>query len=86
MRETYKWLLAPIQHARNGNVSEIEWEAHALNPAAKSMAQEIESQLAEHELVIREWAPLHLNRLLSAWFWKPDVPTNSGVESVAGHV
>ncbi len=74
VRETYKWLLAPGQQARNGGIGELEWDIYPLNPAAKSLSQEIEAVLGEHELVIREWAPLHLHKLLSAWFWKPGQP------------
>lgn len=80
VREAYKWLLVPAQQARSGGISEVEWEAYPLNPATKSLSQEIESVLTEHEIVIREWAPLHLHRLMSTWFWKPQMPYVSALK------
>jgi predicted AAA+ superfamily ATPase len=74
IRETYKWLLAPVQEARPGKgLSEVRWEHFALNPGAQNGAQEIERVLKENELLISEWAPIHLARVLKDWFWKDDV-------------
>lgn len=71
IRETYKWLLAPVQEARPGKgLSEVKWESFALNPGAQNWSQEIERVLKENELLITEWAPVHLARLLRDWFWK----------------
>ena len=71
VRETWKWLLAPMQEARTGRgLSEVLWEHFPLNPGAQNWSQEIERVLGENELLIGEWAPIHLSRMLKAWFWK----------------
>ncbi|MDW8337346.1 MAG: DUF499 domain-containing protein [Tepidimonas sp.] len=73
IRETYKWLVVPMQEARPGKgVSELQWEPFQLNPSAQNWAQEIERVLKENELLISEWAPIHLARVLKDWFWKDD--------------
>lgn len=74
IRETYKWLLAPVQEARPGKgLSELMWENFPLNPGAQNWSQEIERVLKENELLISEWAPIHLTKVLKDWFWKDDV-------------
>lgn len=74
IRETYKWLLAPMQEARPGKgLSEIQWEHFPINPGAQNLSQEIERVLKENELLITEWAPIHLTTLLKTWFWKDGV-------------
>ncbi|WP_308388539.1 DUF499 domain-containing protein [Acidithiobacillus sp. AMEEHan] len=71
VRETYKWLLAPVQEARPGKgLSELIWEHFPLNPGAQNWTQEIERVLKENELLISEWAPIHLAKVLRDWFWK----------------
>ncbi len=73
IRETYKWLLAPVQEARPGKgLSELRWEHFPVNPGAQNWSQEIERVLKENELVISEWAPIHLAKVLKDWFWKDD--------------
>jgi len=74
IRETYKWLLAPMQEARPGKgLSEIQWEHFSVNPGAQNLSQEIERVLKENELLITEWAPIHLAKVLKDWFWKENV-------------
>lgn len=74
IRETYKWLLAPVQEARPGaGLSEVMWEHFPLNAGAQNWSQEIERVLKENELLITEWAPIHLAKVLKDWFWKDDV-------------
>lgn len=71
MRESYKWILAPMQEAVPGKgVSEITWEYFQINPGAPQFTPEIERVLKDNEILITEWAPIHLNRLLKTWFWK----------------
>lgn len=70
VRETYKWLLAPMQEAKAGAISAVVWEAFAVNPGAQILSQEIERVLKENELLITEWSPIHLSKLLKEWFWK----------------
>lgn len=74
IRETYKWLLAPMQEARPGKgLSEIQWEHFPVNPGAQNLSQEIERVLKENELLITEWAPIHLATVLKTWFWKEEI-------------
>jgi hypothetical protein len=74
IRETYKWLLTPVQEVRSGKgLSEVMWEHFPLNQGAQNWSQEIERVLKENELLISEWAPIHLAKVLKDWFWKDDV-------------
>lgn len=74
IRETYKWLLAPVQTAAPGRgLSEIQWEPFPVNAGAANLSQEIERVLKDNELLITEWAPYHLANVLKRWFWKDDV-------------
>lgn len=78
VREAFKWLLAPMQTInRNGEVSQIEWEAFPLNPASQGLGRELDRVVTENELIITEWAPVHLHNLLKRWYWK------DGVQEVA---
>ena len=81
VRETYKWLLAPVQEARPGkDVGKIQWEHFPLNPGAANVSQEIERVMKENELLITEWAPIHLARMLNQWFWKDGTPEVNALE------
>jgi predicted AAA+ superfamily ATPase len=81
VREAYKWLLAPVQEATPGKgLGDVTWEHFPLNPSAPDFAQEIARVLKENELLITEWAPIHLVRMLESWFWKPDVQEVSAME------
>ena len=74
LRETYKWLVAPMQEAKPGKgLSDIFWEQFPVNPGATNLSQEIERVLKENELLITEWAPIHLAGMLKQWFWKEGV-------------
>ncbi|MCA9239533.1 MAG: ATP-binding protein [Planctomycetales bacterium] len=80
IRETYKWLLAPMQEARPGKgLSDVKWEHFPLNPGAANWSQEIERVLKENELLISEWAPIHLAKVLKDWFWKDDAKDTSAL-------
>ncbi|MGC9560836.1 ATP-binding protein [Brachymonas sp. M4Q-1] len=80
IRETYKWMIAPMQEARPGKgLSEIQWEHFQLNPSAQNLSQEIERVLKENELLITEWAPIHLATVLKNWFWKDDIKDTSAL-------
>jgi predicted AAA+ superfamily ATPase len=75
VRESYKWLLVPMQVARPGKgISDITWEHFQINPATINRMQEIEQVLKDNELLIGDWAPIHLAKLLKTWFWKDDMP------------
>ena len=74
VRETYKWLLAPMQEAKPGKgLSDIQWEHFPINAGAPNLSQEIERVLTENELLITQWAPIHLAKVLRDWFWKDDI-------------
>ncbi|MDR2726775.1 MAG: DUF499 domain-containing protein, partial [Deltaproteobacteria bacterium] len=75
--EVYKWLISPMQNASVGSSSAMECEPFQLNAAAQSLPKAMEQVVRENELVISEWAPIHLFNLLKQWFWKaesPDMP------------
>jgi predicted AAA+ superfamily ATPase len=74
IRETYKWLLTPIEEPDGkGGILPMRWEHFSLNTGSASLSQDIERILKENELVIDQWAPVHLDGLLRAWFWKDGV-------------
>jgi predicted AAA+ superfamily ATPase len=80
IRETYKWMVAPMQEARPGKgLCEIQWEHFQVNPGAQNLSQEIERVLKENELLITEWAPIHLATVLKSWFWKDDIKDTSAL-------
>lgn len=71
VRESFRWLLAPSQSVqKGGGISDIDWEAAQLNPATPGLGKELLRAALENEWVIDEWAPVHLHKLLQAWFWK----------------
>lgn len=81
VRETYKWLLAPLQEAKPGKgIGEIQWDHFQISPAAVNRTEEIQKVLKEHELLISEWAPVHLEKMLRAWFWKEDAQAVSALD------
>lgn len=74
VRETYKWILSPMQEAiPSKGISEIRWEHFLINASTPNMAPEILRVLKENEILITDWAPIHLAKLLRDWFWK-DAP------------
>ena len=69
VRDTYKWLLAPVQYAKKGKgVGEIEWEEISISSAGNAM-QEIELKAIEQEWIINRWSPFHLSNILATWFF-----------------
>jgi predicted AAA+ superfamily ATPase len=81
VRETFKCLLAPTQGLdKRGIPGGIDWEMHLLNPAARALGPDIDRVLRENELVIDEWAPVHLANLLKRWFWKDDACDASALD------
>ena len=82
VRETYKWLLAPMQEAKPGKgIGDLQWEHFQINPAVMNRSEEIEKILKEHELLIAEWSPIHLSNLMRSWFWKDDIAAIGAVET-----
>lgn len=80
IRETYRWLLVPAQQATLGKTADPEWEHYSLNPGAPGFAHEIERVLRENELVIYEWSPIHLKKLLQDWFWRDGINAVSALD------
>lgn len=82
VRETFKWLLVPLQEAKPGKgIGDIQWDHFQINPAAVNRTEEIERVLKEHELLITDWAPIHLRNMLQAWFWKDDATAVGAVDT-----
>lgn len=80
IRETYRWLLVPVQEISGGRIaSDITWESYSINPGAERPIDEIERVLKENEALITEWSPIHLSNQLKRWFW-----TDYTVEMMAG--
>ena len=73
IRDTYKWLLAPLQDPGQP----LEWEVSQISSSAPKLIQEIENRLAEEEWLIKEWSPVHLRNLLEKYYFA------NGVESVS---
>ena len=71
VRETYKWLIAPVEEFVKGKPS-LKWEAVSVSPTAQNLIQEIETKLREEEWVIYEWSPIHLKNILSQWYLKDE--------------
>ncbi len=71
VRECFRWLLCPVQHAPTGK---IEIEAFPLNTSGASLDTELEAVCRENELVLKQWAPTHLQKELKRLYWKADRP------------
>ena len=76
VRETYKWLIAPIEEFVKGKPT-LNWEVVAVSPTAPNLIQAIEEKLREEEWLIYEWSPIHLRNVLNQWYLK------DGVEDVS---
>ena len=72
VRETYKWLVAPIEEFVKGK-PELNWEVVSISPTAPNLIQAIEERLREEEWMIYEWSPIHLLNILNQWYLKGDV-------------
>lgn len=76
VRETYKWLIAPIEEFVKGKPT-LNWEVVSVSPTAPNLIQAIEEKLREEEWLIYEWSPIHLRNVLNQWYLK------DGVEDVS---
>ncbi len=68
VRETYKWVLCPMQVS--ATEKNIDWEAVSVSTNATNLIQEIENQLREEEWITSEWSPIHLKTVLENWYFK----------------
>ena len=69
VRETYKWLIAPVEEFVKGRQA-LNWEVVTVSPTATSLIQAIEAKLREEEWLIYEWSPIHLRNTLNQWYLK----------------
>lgn len=72
VRETYKWLIAPIEEFVKGKPT-LNWEVVSVSPTAPNLMQAIEEKLREEEWLIYEWSPIHLRNVLKQWYLKDGV-------------
>jgi hypothetical protein len=72
VRETYKWLIAPVEEFVKGKPT-LNWEVVSVSPTAPNLIQAIEEKLREEEWLIYEWSPIHLRNVLSQWYLKGGV-------------
>ena len=68
VRESYKWVLCPMQFS--ATEKDIDWEAVAVSTNATNLIKEIEKQLLEEEWITAEWSPIHLKAILERWYFK----------------
>lgn len=68
--ETFKWLLSPLEEMGKKNQFDTRWEENRVAKTGDVWMPSIEKVLKESEIVITEWAPVHLRNLLEKWFWK----------------
>lgn len=76
IRETWKWLLAPVEDFVKGR-PELSWEVVSIPPTAPNLIQSIEEKLREEEWLVYEWSPIHLRKVLNDWY------LNDGVTEVS---
>ena len=73
IRETYKWILVPYQEKTKKGISDIQWEVVRISSVDQDPLDSIFRKLKEEELVIPQWAGIHLSGVLDEWYWKEDV-------------
>jgi predicted AAA+ superfamily ATPase len=73
IRETYKWLLIPIQEIKpRGGLTDIIWQERHLSGSTMTLGQNIMNVLKDNEELISQWAPGHLVTTLNSWHWAQD--------------
>lgn len=78
VRESYKWVLCPMQFSATDK--NIDWEVVAISTNAANLIQEIENRLREEEWITSEWSPIHLKNLLAQWYLKDGVTDVNGLK------
>ena len=68
VRESYKWILCPMQFSATDK--NLDWEVASVSTNAANLVQEIENRLREEEWITSEWSPIHLKNLLTQWYFK----------------
>ena len=72
IRETYKWLMAPVEEFVKGKPT-LEWEVVQVSTTTSNLVETIENKLREEEWLIYEWSPIFLRNILSQWYFKDGV-------------
>ncbi|HQV22185.1 MAG TPA: DUF499 domain-containing protein, partial [Agitococcus sp.] len=78
VRESYKWILCPMQFKATDK--SVDWESVAVSTNSANLIQEIENRLREEEWIISEWSPIHLKSLLTQWYFKEGVKDVNGLK------
>ena len=78
VRESYKWILCPMQFKATDK--SVDWESVAVSTNSANLIQEIENRLREEEWIISEWSPIHLKCLLTQWYFKEGVKDVNGLK------
>lgn len=79
IRETWKWLLAPVEDFVKGR-PDLKWEVVAIAPTAQNLIQSIEEKLREEEWMVYEWSPIHLRKVLADWYLKDGITEISALK------
>jgi len=72
LRETYKWILAPYQDKEKKGLSDIKWEEIRIPTMDENPMEAIMRKLKEAEVVILQWAGIHLSGFLKEWYFTND--------------
>lgn len=78
VRETYKWILCPMQFKATDKT--IDWEAISVSTNSANLIQEIENRLREEEWITSEWSPIHLKNVLEQWYFKEGISDVSALK------
>lgn len=78
VRETYKWILCPMQFKATDKT--IDWEAISVSTNSANLIQEIENRLREEEWITSEWSPIHLKNVLEKWYFKEGISDVSALK------
>ena len=76
-RESFKWLLCPVQDDPTASTPTIEVQSLGTNSG--SAGAELDRVCQENAFVIDAWSPIHLRDKLKEFYWKPDKPHASGI-------
>ncbi len=68
IREAYKWLLVPTEKIINDTPT-LKWIEKQISPSVPNILNDIERILKEEELLIVDWAPIHLKNLLEKFYF-----------------
>uniref|UniRef100_UPI0026198E16 hypothetical protein n=1 Tax=uncultured Halomonas sp. TaxID=173971 RepID=UPI0026198E16 len=79
IRETYKWLMAPVEEFVKGKPT-LEWEVVQVSTTTPNLVETIENKLREEEWLIYEWSPIFLRNILSQWYFKDGVTEVSALK------